>query len=207
MERSRFNGRPNDSILELPVFCFLILHSQGCMLFDTGLPAELWSGRSSMELNPGLIATHGSSGGLVREIEGQGYSLEDISIIVNSHTHLDHAGGNNLVARARCYVQDGEDVKGDYDLFGDGSIHLLTTPGHSTNHQSMLVRGRNRQVLLTGDACFRPANLIDLKPPLILENREQALRSLKRLRDISKASATVVLTSHDPLATGEKIVL
>lgn len=207
MERSRFGGGPTDSILELPVFCFLIIHPQGCMLFDTGLPAELWSGRSGMELTPGLTATRGSSGGLVREIEGQGYSLEDISTIVISHTHFDHAGGNELVAGARCYVQDGEDVKGDYDLLGDGSIHLLATPGHSTDHQSMLVRGRNRQVLLTGDACFRPDNLVDLKLPLILEDREQALKSLKRLRGISAKRGTIVLTSHDPLATGERIVL
>lgn len=205
MERKHFSGKSTDLILKLPVFCFLIVHPLGCLLFDTGLPIELWLGRSSMELTPGMIATRGRSAGLVREIEGQGYSLKDISIIVNSHSHLDHAGGNNLVPGACCYVHEGEDIKNDYDLLGDGSIHLLATPGHSADHQSMLVRGRNRQVLLTGDACFRPANLINLIPPLILENREQALYSLERLRDISRASGTVVLTSHDPLATGEKI--
>jgi len=207
MERRHFSGRSPASILKLPVFCFLVVHPQGCLLFDTGLPAELWSGRSSIELIPGMIATRGSSGGLVREIEGHGYSLKDISIIVNSHTHLDHVGGNNLVLGARCYAQDYEDIKDDYDLLGDGSIHLLATPGHSTDHQSMLVRGRNSQVLLTGDACFRPANLINLIPPLILENREQGMRSLERLRAISKENGTVVLTSHDPLATGKKVVL
>lgn len=207
MERSRYTGIVNDLILELPVFIFLIIHPQGCILFDTGPPAELWLGQASIELAPGMIATRGCSSGLVREIERLGHSLDDIAIIVNSHTHLDHAGGNSLIVGARNYVQDRGDVKGDDDLFGDGSIHLLATPGHSPDHQSMLVRGKNRQVLLTGDACFRPANLIDFKLPLIVEDREQALRSLIRLREISTESGTMVLTSHDPAATGECISL
>lgn len=205
LERSRFSGIPNDSILDLPVFSFLIIHPKGCILFDTGLPPELWLGRSCMELIHGLVASCGSSGGLVKEIEAQGYSLHDLSVVVNSHYHVDHTGGNYLIPRDHYYVR--HDINRDCDLFGDGSIHLLATPGHSPDHLSMLVRGRDGQVLLTGDACFRPANLIDLKLPLIVDNQEQALQSLKRLRDISEASGTMVLTSHDPTATGKSIVL
>lgn len=208
MERRYFNGKPNDRcVLELPVFCFLIIHPQGCILFDTGLPQELWSGLSKMELLTGLTATAGNSVGLVREIENRGYLLKDISIIVNSHSHLDHVGGNSLIPGAQFFVQDGEKINYGTDLFADGTIYLLPTPGHSKDHQSMLVRGKNRQVLLTGDACFRPANLIELWLPLILEEHEKALCSLKKLKDISNEFGTVVLTSHDPSATGETIIL
>jgi len=202
--RSVFTGSPKDSILELPVFAFLILHPQGMILFDTGLPPRLWSGSTIMELIPGLRAKQGNSEGLVREIEKLGYSHKDISIIANSHNHPDHAGGNTLIPEAHCIWQG---HRGDYDLFRDGSILLLPTPGHSSDHRSMLVRGNNKQVLLTGDACFRPNNLIDLNPPLILEDRQEALRSLERLRDISEERETVILTSHDPLVRGETVIL
>jgi N-acyl homoserine lactone hydrolase len=207
MDRRCFGGGSGDAILELPVFAFLIIHPQGRILFDTGLPGELWTGRSSLELTPGLTARRGCSSGLVKEIEGRGYALGTIPLIVNSHTHLDHAGGNSLVRGARCYERIGLGYQRNYDLFGDGSIYILATPGHANDHQSLLVRGQNRQVLLTGDACFRPANLTDLKLPLLVADQGQALRSLKKLRDISRAAATVVLTSHDPAATGEQVVI
>lgn len=206
--RSCFSGKPQDAVLELPVFSFLIIHPGGLLLFDTGLPPPLWSGPSALELIPGLTARRGNSGGLIREIEKQGYVPEDISWVVNSHNHPDHAGGNSLITRAH-YIMQGrkEWIKEDYDLFKDGSILLLPTPGHSSDHLSMLIRGGNKQVLLTGDACFRPHNLKDGNLPLILEDREEAIKSLERLRSISNVRETMVLTSHDPLAVGEKISL
>ncbi len=60
---------------------------------------------------------------------------------------------------------------------------------------------------MKGDACFRPINLSNLEPPLILEDRQEAVQSMQRLREISQQKETVVLTSHDPFSTGEKIVL
>lgn len=206
--RRYFTGGSKDSILKLPIFAFLILHPRGMLLFDTGFSPELWSGVSTIELTSGLNAKPGNSEGILREIEKQRYSHKDISIIVNSHNHLDHAGGNSLFPGVSLVLQGREEeMCGDYDLFGDGSILLLPTPGHSGDHQSLLVRGGDKQVLLTGDACFRPNNLTNLLPPLILEDRGEALKSMERLRDMSKARETVVLTSHDPYATGEKISL
>jgi glyoxylase-like metal-dependent hydrolase (beta-lactamase superfamily II) len=210
MHRSYFSGLPNDLILEFPVFAFLITHPCGSILFDTGLPAELWDDRSSMELVPGLFAARGSSDGLLKELEKHDYSPDMIAFLFNSHNHVDHAGGNNLIPGARFISSKDAKIindNGDCDLFGDGSIYLVATPGHSSDHISMLVKGRNKQVLLTGDACFRPANLIDHEVPLIVEHRERAQRSLKRLSNISATNGTIVLTSHDQNATGEPVTL
>ncbi|WP_072774910.1 N-acyl homoserine lactonase family protein [Desulfitobacterium chlororespirans] len=205
--RSVFTGDTRSTLLVLPVLAFLILHPQGMILFDTGLPPQLWAGSPIMELTPGLRAKQGDSEGLVREIEKQGYSYKDIALIVNSHHHPDHAGGNALIPGAICIKGIQEDIKGDHDLLEDGSILLLPTPGHAGDHQSMLVKGNNKQVLLTGDACFRPHNLYDCNPPLILEDRKEALRSLKRLKEISEERETVILTSHDPSVKREKVIL
>jgi N-acyl homoserine lactone hydrolase len=211
MHRSYFSGLPNDVILEFPVFAFLIKHPSAAILFDTGLPPELWDSSSSMELTPGLYASRGSSDGLLKELEKHDYYPDMITYILNSHNHVDHAGGNKLIPAARSIsCRDAEIVheNGDCDLFGDGAINILATPGHSSDHQSVLLKRRNKQVILTGDACFRPANLIDNEVPLIVENRERALRSLKRLSNISANNATtIILTSHDENATGEIVTL
>lgn len=206
--RRYFTGGSKDFILELPIFSFLILHPRGNLLFDTGFSEELWLGSADIELIPGLKAKQGNSEGLLREIEKQGYTHQDISIIVNSHNHLDHAGGNSLFPNVSLIFEGWQEKRqGDYDLFGDGSILLLSTPGHSWDHQSMLIRAERKQVILTGDACFRPSNLSNLQPPLILEDREEAIQSMKRLKEISKEKETVVLTSHDPFSAGERIDL
>ncbi|MDP4159941.1 MAG: N-acyl homoserine lactonase family protein [Bacillota bacterium] len=225
MERSVFSGRSHDQVLELPVFAFLIVHPQSYILFDTGLPSELWLSQTSLKLTEGLTAITGESTGLLGELKRKGYDPSKISVVVNSHGHLDHASGNCLLPQARIYRKADENsnaavtaefdeslrktvfVKGDYDLFGDGLVRMLATPGHSSDHQSLLVQGENRSALFTGDACFRPANLESLILPLIVENREQALSSLKRLKEISLTENVIVFTTHDPLATDEKIYL
>jgi Zn-dependent hydrolases, including glyoxylases len=225
LERSVFSGRSHDRVLKLPVFAFLIVHPQSYILFDSGLPSELWLSQTSLKLTEGLTAVTGESMGLLGELKRKGYAPGKITILVNSHGHVDHAGGNRLLPQAHIYRKAGESsnlagtaefdeslrktvfVKGDYDLFGDGSVRILATPGHSSDHQSLLVQGKNRQALFTGDACFRPANLESLTLPLIVENREQALSSLKRLKEISLTENVIVFTSHDPGAADKKIYL
>ncbi|MDD4802426.1 MAG: N-acyl homoserine lactonase family protein [Syntrophomonas sp.] len=210
MHRSYFSGLTNDLILEFPIFSFLITHPRGLILFDTGLPSELWEDDSSMELISGLIAAPGNSGGLLQELEKHDCYPDMVSFFMNSHDHIDHTGGNNLIPGAHRILGNDAQViadNGECDLFGDGSICLVATPGHSPDHKSMLVRGKKRQVLLTGDACFRSENIMDLEVPLILENRERAVKSLKRLRDICMENGTIVLTSHDPDAFGQPVIL
>jgi len=207
LEHSYFNGSMQGQVSELPVYTFLITHPQGNLLFDTGLPPELWLGFDRIELRPGLIATKGDSLGLEGELKLRGYRLNDISIVVNSHAHIDHCGGNKLFPEHCCYNYKKVFIKKDREIFEDWSIYLMSTPGHSREHQSLLIMGKNRQVLLTGDACFRPENLFDLKLPLIIEDQEEALQSLKKIRNFCKVFRTSILTSHDPLARGEPIEL
>jgi len=45
-------------------------------------------------------------------------------------------------------------LAGDHDVFGDGSVTILSTPGHTPGHQSLLVRlPKTGYVVLSGDAC------------------------------------------------------
>ncbi len=54
------------------------------------------------------------------------------------------------------------------DLFGDGSITLLDTPGHSAGHLSVLARLREREALIAGDAIYTIATLREGQPAVAL---------------------------------------
>ena len=52
-----------------------------------------------------------------------------------------------------------------FDLFGDGSVRLAYTPGHSAGHQSVICRLRDRDLVIAGDAIYTLAQLDDAPPP------------------------------------------
>ena len=85
------------------------------------------------------------------------------------------------------------------DLFGDGSVRLLSTPGHTQGHQSVLLRLRGRELLLTGDAAYtRYAIDNDVLPIFVFGGEERYRRSLAAIRDFAHATPdAVVICGHD----------
>ena len=85
------------------------------------------------------------------------------------------------------------------DLFGDGSVRLLSTPGHSVGHCSVLVRTAEREVLLCGDAAGSERQLHELAPMAIFADRAQALDSLKRIQAwVREHPEGLAVPGHDP---------
>ena len=85
------------------------------------------------------------------------------------------------------------------DLFGDGSVRLLSTPGHTRGHQSLLLRLRDGELLLTADAAYtRRAIEDDVLPIFIFGGEENYRRSLAAIRAYGKQDPeAVVITGHD----------
>jgi glyoxylase-like metal-dependent hydrolase (beta-lactamase superfamily II) len=86
------------------------------------------------------------------------------------------------------------------DLLGDGTIRLLSTPGHTRGHMSLLVRrATGGNVLLAGDAAYTLRNIREgLLPMLTVDDGEsmQSLRELKAFMDAEPSA--VVIPTHDP---------
>lgn len=122
-------------------------------------------------------------GAIDRQLINLGYKHEDVKYVILSHLHLDHAGGMCRFPNATFVVQKKEmryawwpdpwcgqmymfndykdtrsfnflEIDGDVDLFRDGTIKLLTTPGHSIGHQAMIVRLENRGPVCLGADTF-----------------------------------------------------
>jgi len=91
------------------------------------------------------------------------------------------------------------------DLFGDGSVRLVFTPGHSMGHVSLILRlADGRECLLCGDAACEIATIHDTLIPTIMADEHLFRRSLLELQQYLKPRPnTVVIPGHDPKAWAE----
>ena len=86
-----------------------------------------------------------------------------------------------------------------YDLFGDGSIILIFTPGHAPGHQSFLVKLPNTgYVLLTIDAAYTMDHWNNLTLPGLVCSAVDVVDSVKKLKKIAKEKKAIIVTGHDP---------
>lgn len=89
---------------------------------------------------------------------------------------------------------------GIVDLFHDGSVKMIFTPGHSPGHQSFLITLQNTgPVLLTIDAAYTLEHWNNQALPGLLHSAHDAAQSVARLREIADQTGAMVVTGHDPV--------
>lgn len=86
-----------------------------------------------------------------------------------------------------------------FDLFGDGAVMLLSTPGHTRGHQSVLLRlGGGRELLLTGDAAYTRRSIDEDLVPIFCVDEHLYRRSLREIRaHLSEREQTRAICGHD----------
>jgi N-acyl homoserine lactone hydrolase len=93
----------------------------------------------------------------------------------------------------------GGEYTDNYDVFGDGAVRIIFTPGHSPGHQSFLVTLPNTgPVLLTMDAAYTMDHWNDKALPGLISSATDAVRSVAKLRRIADQVGAKVITGHDP---------
>jgi glyoxylase-like metal-dependent hydrolase (beta-lactamase superfamily II) len=211
---------------ELPIPAYLIEHPKGTALFDTGMHPDCQrdpAGRVGQR-TAGLFSFHFRPGEEISaRLEAIDRDPSRVDIIVNSHFHFDHVGGNALVPNAVMVVQQREweagmdpdiaaqrgfnradfdlghkviQIDGEHDLFGDGSVVCLPTYGHTPGHQSLKVRLPSGDVVLAADACYFCRTLRERRLPQRVHDREAMLASLDELARRQAAGARI-LFGHD----------
>jgi N-acyl homoserine lactone hydrolase len=89
------------------------------------------------------------------------------------------------------------ELDGDYDLFGDGSVLILSTPGHTLGHQSMKVKLASGQtVILAADAVWMKENL-EGYPPVSTYSVKDYTNSVNRLKFMRDLEGVEILMGHD----------
>ncbi|MBV8335388.1 MAG: N-acyl homoserine lactonase family protein [Alphaproteobacteria bacterium] len=213
--------------ITLPIPVFLIEHPKGRALFDTGLHPDCRSdpaarlgarlaGLFKIDLGPGEEVS--------ARLEAIDRDPRRIDLVINSHFHFDHVGGNALIPNATMLVQRREWeagknpesaalrgfnprdydlghpvrlVEAEHDVFGDGSVICLPTHGHTPGHQSLRVRLDGGDIVLAADACYFCRTLRERRLPLFMYDRAAMLASLDRLAALERAGARIFF-GHDP---------
>jgi glyoxylase-like metal-dependent hydrolase (beta-lactamase superfamily II) len=206
-----------------PVSSYLIVHPQGKVLFDTGIHCDARTDPAG-RLGKRIASLFGIRSQAGEDPVGQlallGLKPGDIRYVVNSHFHFDHCGCNASFPRAQFLVQDAElaaaraepkrydskdwdlpleyrAVDGEHDIFGDGTLVLLPTPGHTAGHQSLWIRAGAAQLVLTGDACYTREHLEKTILPGNTLDAAQMTESMNRLRSLRDRQGVTLLYGHD----------
>lgn len=210
--------------ITVPVPSWLIRHPSGTVLFDCGMHEELTGPGPLLDTVSLFYGVDLDDGRLVSSLlRDRDLDPADIDVVVLSHLHFDHAGGLSQLPDARVVVQSaewsagldeelamansfrrddfdlGHDlvlVDGEHDLFGDGGVTCIPTPGHTPGHQSLRVRLESGDVILCGDCAYFEHTLDGGPLPPFGHDGEQQARSIDALRSMRSAGARLI-PGHD----------
>jgi N-acyl homoserine lactone hydrolase len=84
------------------------------------------------------------------------------------------------------------------DVFGDGSVRVVFTPGHTLGHLSVVLRTESGEVLVAGDAIFMHRTLAEDRLPWAVPDEHLFRRSLREIRQYVKETPdALVIPGHD----------
>jgi glyoxylase-like metal-dependent hydrolase (beta-lactamase superfamily II) len=205
--------------------CYLIRHGKELMLWDTGMSDAIADKPEGVTAAGGLL-TLWVKRTLASQLRELGVAPTDITHIALSHFHSDHCGNANLFTAAKLYIQAAEyeaafgpepskfgfapanydklraipvlKLNGDHDVFGDDSVVILSTPGHTPGHQSLLVRLPKRgAVVLSGDMVHFQENWTNRRVPARNFDREQSKRTMERIATFLAENNAQLWINHD----------
>ena len=207
--------------------CYLIRSGDRYILWDTGLLNAL-EGKQEESGTDRMSLTRS----VTRQLAEMGVGPEQINFIGISHYHYDHTGQAADFANSTLLIdqRDWDVVKGrqdlsanftpwisggstvqtvtyDHDVFGDGSVIMLKTPGHTPGHRSLLVRLANRgPILLSGDVAHFRENWNHKGVPSFNTSRAESLASMDRMHDVADQLGATLVIQHEPAAIAKLAV-
>jgi N-acyl homoserine lactone hydrolase len=197
--------------------CYLIKHGADYMIWDTGHPAAGMPDASSdspksslvqqltrLKLTPGQIKFVGISH-YHGDHTGQVASFPDATLLIGKGDWDlladPKSNAEHHPARFAHWIDGGgkvDPVSGDRDIFGDGSVIMLNTPGHTPGHHSLIVNLKERgPIMLSGDLAHFRENYDTDGVPTFNTNRAETLASLDRFKKLAANLHATVIIQHD----------
>ncbi|BCE02986.1 N-acyl homoserine lactonase family protein [Marinicellulosiphila megalodicopiae] len=159
--------------------CFLIQHQKGTLLWDTGVSEAIITQPNGIDVSGGAF-NFSVTKTLTEQLKEINIEPKNINYLAFSHMHLDHTGNALLFSQANWLIQAQEfaiansayakkygyapldyqstqslnitELTGDFDVFDDGSVVIISTPGHSAGHQSLFIDlPKHGPIVLSGD--------------------------------------------------------
>ena len=201
----------------LPVGCYLVRHGSRYLLWDAGLSARLVGNpQPTMRLDRTIAD----------QLAQIGVRPDQIEFLGLSHYHGDHTGQASVFPQARLLVgaadlaafRSPEPPQGvapthlrpwleggapltalveDHDVFGDGRVTILTTPGHTPGHLALMVKLAGGTVMLTGDLWLSHAEALKDDMPDFNTSRAETLASRQRFGRLAWRENATIIVQHE----------
>ena len=202
---------------------FLIQHPKGWLLWDAGLSDELVNQEDGIEA---WIFHLSMKKTVLNQLKEIGLDPSDIDYFAFSHVHNDHTGNANYFKSAKLIMQEKEyniafdpnkkpsnysdyselrnseiiKLNGDYDLFGDGTIQFISTPGHTAGHQSLLLKlEKTGPIIISGDIAYYEEQYQNKGIPTFNNSKKESLASLEKIKKLIKNKNAQLWIQHDPV--------
>ena len=205
--------------IQLVFSCYLIKHGNDYLVWDSGQP-----------MSAGAVAPKTSLVDLLAQLK---LKPEQIKYVGISHYHGDHIGQVDQLPKSTLLIGKGdwdvltapkptaganaapfanwisggdtvEAVPLDKDVFGDGTVIMLNTPGHTPGHHSLLVKLKEKgNVLLTGDLAHFQENYENNGVPSFNTDRASTVASIDRFKKVAANLKATVIIQHDARDLGK----
>lgn len=219
-------GDDETTVRELVVPCYIIDHPRGTLLWDGGLPSATanisgWQRDPETGVQVRMQQTLQSQ---LLEMD-LGFDLTSINLAAFSHIHYDHVGVANELTNAKWLVQRGDyevvakggtvpaydpallaEIKkrptqvldGDYDVFGDGKVRLISATGHTPGHQVLYVELADfGPLMLSGDLYHFRLSRDQRRVPMFNVDKNQTLEAMDKVEALVAETGATFWIEHD----------
>ncbi len=214
---------------EMAIPCILVAHPKGTLMWDNGdIPDRAFPAGGG----PATAGVVTQARPLVPQLAEVGYTPADITYLAMSHYHGDHVANANSFAGSTWLVRKVERDrmfsdppilrsdpanysqlknsktiiidKDEYDVFGDGTVIIKSTPGHTPGHQSLFLKlAKTGPVVLSGDLYHYPEERTLNRVPTTEFNKDQTAASRAELEVFLKKTGAQLWIQHDFLGNAK----
>lgn len=203
---------------------YVIQHPKGNLIWDAGLSEGLIGQEPFTDPSGAFTVSRKDS--LNNQLNSIGLKVADIKYIALSHNHFDHIGHANYFKNATWLVQENEynffrsdavkkdhldlfngvkeltnpkKLNGDYDVFGDGTVVIKYTPGHTIGHQSLYLNiGLEKPIILIGDLYHFEENRLHKRIPIFNHDVKETINSMDNIEKFAKDKGAEIIIQHSP---------
>lgn len=220
-------GEYEGQSVDLVAPCFLVRHPRGDLMWDTGVSDTL-AGRED-GFTAGIFAYHVEQT-VESQLAQIGVTPDEIEYLALSHWHSDHSGNANLFAgstwivnpneRAHMFRDEAREgrgfqyykelesartmrITGNLDLFRDGTVVVMQTPGHTPGHLSLrLILPKAGTIYLSGDLYHVEENRTHRRVPRFNHDRAATLSSMDAIESNLAIRKGRLIIQHDARSSG-----
>ncbi len=197
---------------------YLIRHPKGDLIWDTGFHDSTVYKPLGV---PGVAFYSTMSASFESQLRAMDVNPEEVDYLAVSHLHPDHTGNMGLFKNATIVLQKEEyeallgpegtgpehlkdndhiQLQADRDLFGDGTVRFIRTPGHTNGHQVLLVQlPETGPVILSGDLYLFRSDIKSQGIPFFNVNQSATRKSWARIKQLRDSTGAQLWVQHDSL--------